>query len=93
MLIDQLNKDPNVFVDPTSRAQLIDDSFNLAREEIITQLVYFRIVSYLAKEDDPLPFQAATNGLDYIDDMLALEPDIYDLFQVLFEINKIPYND
>ena len=83
LLIEQLNKDPKVFIDPTSRAQLIDDSFNLAREEIITQLIYFNIISYLTKENDPLPFQAAQYGLDYVDDQLALDVDQYKLFKVI----------
>ena len=83
LLIQQLNKGHSV-IDATSRAQLIDDSFNLGRGEIIDQTVFFRIVSYLVNEEDPLPFQAASTGFDYIDDMFSSDSEAYQLFQVTF---------
>ena len=70
LLIDQLKTNHHL-IDATSRAQLIDDSFNLGRAEIIDQLDYLEIISYLLKEDDPLPFLAAFNGLNYIDEMIS----------------------
>jgi hypothetical protein len=43
----------------------------LGRAEIISQLVYFDVISYLINETDPLPFQAAFTGLDYMSNMLS----------------------
>ena len=82
LLINQLNENHQV-IDSISRAQLIDDSFYLAQEEIVHQNIFLRIISYLAKEDDPLPFQAALNALDYIDSMFSTgDKENYEIFKV-----------
>jgi aminopeptidase N len=85
LLIDQLNND-HTLIDSTSRAQLIDDSFNLGRAEKLDQLLYLRLLNYLKKETDPLPFSAAFNGLDYIADMLLSDFDAFEMFKV-FKLN------
>ena len=82
LLIEQLNIDHKV-IDSTSRAQLIDDSFNLGRAEILDQLLYMKLLNYLKKETDPLPFAAAFNGLDYIADMLLSDFDSFEMFKVM----------
>jgi aminopeptidase N len=70
LLIEQLHTD-HTLIDSQSRAQLIEDSFNLGRGELIDQSVFLRLVSYLVKEEDPLPIMAAIRGLDFIQDMLS----------------------
>jgi aminopeptidase N len=85
LLIEQLNIDHKV-IDSTSRAQLIDDSFNLGRAEKLDQLFYLKVLSYLDKETDPLPFAAAFNGLDYIADMFAIDYFASEALKVLFSL-------
>ena len=93
LLIEQLNND-HTLIDSTSRAQLIDDSFNLGRAEKLDQLFYLKVLGYLDKETDPLPFAAAFNGLDYIADMFAIDYFASEALKVfiiiIFNLTLIP---
>ncbi len=86
LLIEQLKTD-HVLIDPISRAQIIDDSFNLGRAEILDQLVFFNVASYLVNEEDPLPFQASLSGLEYIYDMLTSDFESIELYKVKIQQN------
>ena len=88
MLIDQLNIDPTV-IDPSNRAQLIDDSFNLGRAELIDQTKFLDIVSFIDKDIDSLPFLPAVQGLNYFKAMLDDKFETYELFKVLTSILKL----
>ncbi len=88
LLIDQL-KANHTLIDSTSRAQLIDDSFNLGRAELIDQLVYLDVTSYLINEEDPLAFQAALSGLEYLYDMLSSDFETIELYKVNFFKNNL----
>lgn len=61
-------------------AQIIDDSLNLARAEIVS---YDIPLSFLLKlrEQDVLPWAAATSGIKFITNMLSREP-AYEHFRV-----------
>ena len=83
MLIEQLKNDFNV-LDASSRAQLIDDSFNLGRAELIDQTKFLELVSYLAKETDSLPFVPAVEGLAYFESMLVDKFETFEMFKVSF---------
>jgi aminopeptidase N len=80
-LIDQLLFDYTQ-IDAINRAQLIDDSFNLGRAGLIDQTFFLKICSYLVDESDPLAFQTAFIGLNYIADMLSNNKAHSLLFQV-----------
>ena len=82
MLIDQLNKNHAIF-DASSRAQLIDDSFNLGRAGLVDQLKFLDIVSYLSKETDSLPFVPAITGLNYFEKMLVDRFESFENFKVI----------
>ena len=71
LLINQLN-DPTGFemIDVISRAQLLDDSFNLANAELINITIFFKLANYLKFETNNLPFQASNDGFRYISRML-----------------------
>lgn len=87
LLIKQLINDHNK-IDVINRAQLIDDSFNLGRAGLIDQTLFLKITSYLTNESDPLAFQTAFIGLNYIADMLSIDNEAFELFKVykfLFE--------
>lgn len=66
-------------------AQLIDDSLNLARAEIVS---YDIPLSFLLKlrAQDVLPWAAATSGIKFISNMLSREP-AYEHFRVSLYIN------
>ena len=54
LLIEQLKKD-HTQIDTITKAQLIDDSFNLGRAEIISQTIFLDIISYLVNETSFIP--------------------------------------
>ena len=82
LLINQLFDDHEM-IEPTARAQLIDDSFNLGRAEYIDQITFLNITVYLNKEIDPLPFTTMFNGMNYIGDMLSTDYIAFNLFKVI----------
>ena len=81
LLIKQLINDHNK-IDVINRAQLIDDSFNLGRAGLIDQTLFLKITSYLTNESDPLAFQTAFIGLNYIADMLSIDNEAFEIFKV-----------
>ncbi|XP_050068500.1 aminopeptidase N-like [Anopheles maculipalpis] len=53
-----------------NRAQLIDDSFNLARADLLDMAVVLRLMRYLRTERDYAPWSAADKVLTYLYDKL-----------------------
>jgi len=49
-----------------NRAQLIDDSFNLARADKLHYSIPLSMSSYLKIENDVLPWYSAINGYSYL---------------------------
>lgn len=58
LIVEQLNAPDDEFekIHLFNRAQLIDDSFNLARADIIDYNIVFEIMNYLEKETDYIPW-------------------------------------
>jgi len=81
LLVNQLLNDHKK-IDILNRAQLIDDSFNLGRAGLIDQTLFLKITSYLVNETDPLAFQTAFIGLNYIADMLSHDDVTFEYFKV-----------
>ncbi|PZC76118.1 hypothetical protein B5X24_HaOG205148 [Helicoverpa armigera] len=63
-----------------NRAQILDDSFNLARNGRLNYEYPFTISSYLVKESDYIPWGAANPAFTYLDTVLSSSP-AYGLFQ------------
>lgn len=84
LLIDQLATDHTLIKDPISRAQLIDDSFNLGRAEYVDQTIFLQMVKYLDKEENPQPFITAFNGLGTISGLIYDDYEAFDAFKVRF---------
>jgi aminopeptidase N len=61
-----LNSDDFTKIHQLNRAQLIDDSLNLARSDKIDYKTALGLTRYLNKEDDYIPWQAASKGLSYL---------------------------
>lgn len=63
-------------------AQLIDDSLNLARAEVISYDIPLTFLMNL-RYQDVLPWAAATSGIEYLTNMLIREP-AYEHFRVSY---------
>lgn len=50
-----------------NRAQLLDDSLNIARVNVIPYAVPLELTQYLKIERDYIPWTSALNGLSYLD--------------------------
>ncbi len=74
----------HTLIESVNRAVLLDDSFNLGRAEIIHQTTFLNISRYLLNEEDPFPFFAAFDGLDYIHTMLLNDIKASNMFKVIF---------
>lgn len=82
-LIAQLNQE-HTLIHPIHRAQLLDDSFNLGRAEVIDQLRFLEITRYLEKEADGLPLTPAFTGLNFMTTFIEDVPEIFDSYKVIF---------
>lgn len=60
LLIDQLGSDEFDKIHLLNRAQLVDDSLNLARAEMISYEIPFSILGYLSQELDYIPWAAVS---------------------------------
>jgi aminopeptidase N len=81
LLINQLQTDPER-IGIVNRAQLIDDSFNLAKAEYIDNSIYLELLSYLVNETESLPFKAARDGLHFMEEMFSFDYVAYNSFKV-----------
>ncbi|XP_043210450.1 aminopeptidase N-like [Amphibalanus amphitrite] len=69
MLIKQLNED-HTAIHPVNRAQLVDDALDLARAGQLSYSTALSLVSYLERERDFLPWDAAFNNLGFLNTQL-----------------------
>jgi aminopeptidase N len=73
-LIRILNSDNFKQIHVLNRAQLIDDSLNLAADGYLSYEVAFGILSYLSRETDYIPWRAAVTSLEKLDYLLTGRP-------------------
>ncbi|XP_071443368.1 uncharacterized protein [Hetaerina americana] len=71
LIINHLHGEHFKNVHPLNRAQLIDDSLNLARAGHVHYHTALDLTSYLAKETDFIPWYSAYQGLAFLDARLA----------------------
>ncbi|XP_069840540.1 aminopeptidase N-like [Dendropsophus ebraccatus] len=74
-LLEQLNRDPTA-IPVINRAQIIDDAFNLARAHIISNIRALETTTFLAREVEYMPWQAALSNLAYFTQMFD-RSDVY----------------
>jgi aminopeptidase N len=82
-LIKQLKTDPEK-IDRINRAQILSDLFNLGRSELINQSIFFDAVTYLKKEQSPLPFEIFFSSIIFLNDIIESDKNTYDLYKVIF---------
>lgn len=73
-LIKVLNSDKFEDIHVRNRAQLIDDSLNLAADGYLLYQTVFELLTYLGRETDYIPWKAALNNLDKIDYIVKDQP-------------------
>lgn len=76
----QLHENHTV-ISTKNRAQLIDDSLNIARANKLNYNIALNITHYLISERDYIPWRAAITALSYLDTILYSSP-VYDEWQV-----------
>lgn len=59
-------KNNSKYIHVLNRAQLIDDSFNLARAGELSYSVPLTLISYLENEDDFIPWYSVKNSMSYL---------------------------
>jgi aminopeptidase N len=79
-LINYLKDDDYTKIPPVNRAQLLDDSLNLARAGAHYRTA-LALAQYLDKEEDYIPWLAALNGFAFLNLRLTGTED-YELFKV-----------
>lgn len=93
LLIQELNNGEYSTIHHLNRAQLIDDSLNLARSSHIKYDVAFRLIQYLTKEREYIPWASTNNGLAFLNRMLAGSSK-YDLFKkFVWELVEPAFHD
>ncbi|CAG2055212.1 unnamed protein product, partial [Timema podura] len=81
-LISQLNSEDYTVIPPVNRAQLLDDSLNLARAGILDYATALSVTSYLSKESDYIPWSSAFTAFSLLDRRLkGASDEDYQLFK------------
>ncbi|GFY53408.1 aminopeptidase N [Trichonephila inaurata madagascariensis] len=70
LLIKQFQQDHKK-IHPVNRAQIIDDSLDLARAGLLDYQLALNTSLYLRNEDEYLPWKAALHGFSFIDSMIC----------------------
>lgn len=70
-IIRKLNSESYHTIPHATRAQLLDDAFNLARAELLDYITVFRLLEYLQKEHHFLPWDSVSRSLTYINTLLV----------------------
>lgn len=70
ILTQQLLSDHTVF-DPKNRAQMLDDSMNLAAARHLSYEIALNVTRYLTKETDLVPWKSAMSAFEYLNDMFV----------------------
>ncbi|XP_063229949.1 uncharacterized protein LOC134535043 [Bacillus rossius redtenbacheri] len=92
LLAAQLDSDQLQAVHAVNRAQLVDDSLNLARAGELDYGSALTLASYLRREEDYIPWSSAFTALGYLDARLAgMSQHHYDLFKdfVLYLLSNL----
>lgn len=66
-----------------NRAQLLDDSFNLARAGLLNYSMALELSTYLNKEDDEIPWYTAIECLSYVVERMRRSVKGYDYIKVI----------
>lgn len=80
-LIQQLNVSHDT-IHVLNRAQLIDDSFNLARAGMLEYSTALNLSTYLTNENDTIPWYTAIDCLSYVVERMRRSTEGYEFIKV-----------
>ena len=80
-LINSLNGKDFALIDEVNRAQLIDDSLNLARAGYIEYDVALNLTTYLRQETSYIPWEAMMTASTYLSQRIEHDPMIKELYR------------
>ena len=86
LLSNELDRGNLGLIHVVNRAQLIDDSFNLARTQRLSYSVAFDILLYLARETDYIPWASTDRALSFLHSYLVGSPE-YPRFRKMMRDN------
>ena len=75
-----------------NRAQILDDSFNLARADLLDYPTALANTEYLILETDFIPWSSALTGFSYLENMMKRSPGFGDLKTYLLATLQPLYN-
>nr|CAD7397317.1 unnamed protein product [Timema poppensis] len=81
MIISHLNSDQFTDIYVLNRAQILDDSLNLARAGILDYTTALNITKYLSREDDYIPWYSAFTAFSFLDARLIGVEEEYQFFK------------
>lgn len=87
LIVKQLKQDHKQ-VSVLNRAQLIDDSFTIARTDALSYSIPFELSHYLRSERDYVPWKSALAAFSYLDSMLYSTP-----MKTKFRVRSFQYHD
>lgn len=87
MIIAQLRSDYQQ-ISLINRAQLLDDSLNIARTNALPYAIPLALTQYLTEEQDYIPWKSALNGLSYLD-LMYIRTTGYGEFKVRLIVSLI----
>lgn len=79
-IVTQLNEDHSK-IHVVNRAQLLDDSLNLARASLLPYDTAFNVTQFLKNDDEYIPWETFLNNFHYILTMFLRSPS-FGLFKV-----------
>jgi len=71
LLINQLSNESHTDINTLNRAQLIDDSLDLARAGQLSYDIALEVIGYLNKEEEYVPWASALSNLAYLEQMFT----------------------
>lgn len=81
-------------IDKLNRAQIYDDSFNLARAQQLDYSVPLELSKALSSEDEYIPMYSALKAIGFLDNMLRQDEGVYPLLQTYVKNLLVgTYND
>ena len=89
-MIDKQLKSDHAVISTVNRAQILDDALNLARANLLDYEVALRLLLYMEKETDYLPWTSMLASLTYIDSMMW-QKSSYGLLKVIRKLIESHY--
>jgi len=81
LLTNYLNSENHIKIHPLNKAQLLDDSLNLARAGVLNYSIALDLTTYLVHETDFIPWKSYFTALTFLKSRLAGTED-YDNFKI-----------